>query len=188
MAMAKPKKVYDVKPVKGMETELGLLAAMLQDGTTEWRGELGRIGPNGIVWQPFENGHSIGAILLHIIDVELFWLRQVGASEEIDPAVWKQLLTYETNVDAVKWPKPPKKPLKWYFDLHDQHRKETLAVLKNWQDKPSAVRMRRENGFTLRWLLHHVIAHEAYHGGQAVLLAVQYRKEQAKLRASTSGG
>ena len=38
------------------------------------------------------------------------------------------------------------------------------------QERPGEVE------FTLRWLLHHVITHEAYHGGQAVLLSIMKQK------------
>jgi len=37
--------------------------------------------------------------------------------------------------------------------------------------------MRGEREFTLSWLMTHVIVHEAYHGGQAILLLLQQRNK-----------
>ena len=75
-------KRIDVPPVEGLNPEVGLLLAMLDDGTREWRGELGEVPEEAAVWQPFPNGHSIGAVILHVAGVEAFWLHQVAAGRE----------------------------------------------------------------------------------------------------------
>jgi uncharacterized damage-inducible protein DinB len=36
----------------------------------------------------------------------------------------------------------------------------------------------RKYDFSLRWLLQHVITHEAYHGGQAALLKLQFQAQR----------
>jgi hypothetical protein len=67
------------------------------------------------------------------------------------------------------WPAPPRRPISWYFELHDRIRARTLESIKQW---PAADATREHNGRprSMRWVLGHVIQHEAYHGGQAVLL------------------
>lgn len=60
----------DVVPIHGLDLQVGLLLAALEDTTRKWREELGDVPEQNIIWQPFPHGHSIGAILLHMADVE----------------------------------------------------------------------------------------------------------------------
>ena len=75
----------------------------------------------------------------------------------------------ETDVDEWRWPAPPRRLISWYSELHDRIRARTLESIKKW---PAADSARDWDGkpHTMRWVLGHVIQHEAYHGGQAVLL------------------
>jgi uncharacterized damage-inducible protein DinB len=163
----------DIPPVAGLHPEIGLLLAMLDDVTKKWTHELGRVSKEAIVWQPRPEGHSIGAIILHIADVEAFWLHQVGAGETLSEAHSRLFLSQETQQYAGKWPTPPKRPLSWYLEQHRAIRERTHTFVRNLNN-PEHVGHIGEREFTLRWLLHHVISHEAYHGGQAVLLASLY--------------
>ena len=173
----------DVKPIAGLDPQIGLLLSMLDDGTKEWRRELGEVSQEALVWQPFLNGHSIGAIILHIADVEGNWVQDVAAGQPRSPKEQQLLLSNETNQYAVQWPVPPKKPLSWFFEQHDRIRQRTHRIVKKLAD-PEYLARRDGQGksyeFTLRWILHHVITHEAYHGGQAVLLALQYKQRKRK--------
>ncbi|OGF56917.1 MAG: hypothetical protein A2Z21_07395 [Candidatus Fraserbacteria bacterium RBG_16_55_9] len=177
------KKHLDVKPAKGTDPQLGMLTAMLEDGTREWREELGEVPDDAVVWQPFPNGHSIGAILLHIADVEVHWIETVAAGKPRSPEELKLFLSDETDQEAVQWPKPPARPLLYYFELHNGVRQRTLKTLKQFNNPEQISARQRRDGssweFTLRWILHHVITHEAYHGGQAVLLSLEYSRRKS---------
>ncbi len=174
------KKRVDVKPVIGLDPQVGLLLAMLDDGTKEWREELGDVPEEAVVWQPFPHGHNIGALILHIADAESFWFQEVAAGQHRASEELKTLLSEETDQYAINWPTPPKKPLSWYFEQHDRIRKESRRTIRQLAS-PEHIGRRGEREFTLRWVLHHVITHEAYHGGQAVLLALQYaNRERAR--------
>ena len=168
----------DVEPVAGLDSQAGLLLAMLDDGTQEWRKELGKVPEEAVAWQPFPQGHSIGALILHIADVEDFWVRHVLAGRRRSPEELQAVLSKETHQYGVRWPTPPQQSLTWYFEQHDRVRTESRRTVQMLAD-PEHVGRRGQREFTLRWVLHHVITHEAYHGGQAVLLALQYmRREQ----------
>lgn len=167
----------DIVPVEGLDVQIGLLLSVLDDVTTEWRGELGEISNGAITWQPFPGGHSIGAVLLHIADVEAHWLHEVAAGQPRAPEELKTLLSEETQQGQVQWPTPPSQPLSWYYAQQDAVRARTsrfVAALNN----PLHLGTRRETEFSLRWLLNHVISHEAYHGGQAVLLSLIHEKQR----------
>jgi uncharacterized damage-inducible protein DinB len=173
----------DVKPVAGLDSQTGLLLAMLDDGTKEWRSELGRVAQEAIVWQPYSDGHSIGGEVLHIADVEAYWIQEVAYRKPLSEAELKTLLSKETKQYSFCWPTPPKKPLSWYFAQHDRMRQRTRKIVRELADPEYlAHRKKRTKSyeFTLRWLLHHVITHEAYHGGQAVLLALQYKHQKRR--------
>lgn len=170
-------KVFDAAPLEGFNPEMGLLAAMLQDSTREWREELGRVGKEAVLRQPFPNGHSIGTLMLHIANVEAFWIEKIAAGRALDPEEEKRLLSNEINQYGVFWPPSPRKPLAYFLEIQDNIRRRTLMTLQELGD-PSMLITRRsgKTAFTLRWIINHVITHEAYHAGQAVLLQLMYRK------------
>ena len=160
----------DVKPLLGYPMPYDLLGAILQDGTREWRDELDSdLSEEALVWQPAPGMHSIGALILHMASVEVGWFESFVLRLPRDPAERKLLMTDETAVDDWRWPTPPHQPLSWYFALQDQVRARTLEGLKHWPDADTAC-SDEEDSCTPRWVLGHVIQHEAYHGGQAVLL------------------
>jgi uncharacterized damage-inducible protein DinB len=72
------------------------------------------------------------------------------------------------------WPAPPRRPLSWYYDQHDEIRTRTVALVRELPDPDEvrAVVWSQNRTCTVRWILHHIIEHEAYHLGQAVLLSL----------------
>lgn len=161
---------FDAKPLPDYPEPYGLLCAILQDGTNEWRLELDPgLSQEAVVWQPHPGLHSIGGTILHIAAVEVFWFERFVLDLPGDEAERRLLMADETDVDEWRWPTPPAQPLAWYFELHDRIRARTLQSIKRW---PSAETLKDLHGSprSMRWVLGHVIQHEAYHGGQAVLL------------------
>ncbi len=166
---------FDVTPTPGVDVQIGILLAMLEDGTRNWREELGAVSDEAVLWQPFPGGHSIGALLLHIADVEAHWLHQVGAGQIRSEEDRARLLSRETQQYQVVWPSPPAQPLSWYFAQQDEIRARTRqAVAKLYN--PELTRQHKNAEFSVRWLLYHVLTHEAYHGGQAVLLSILHER------------
>ena len=162
--------VVDAEPLPGYREPYGLLCAVLQDGTNEWRWELDQdLSEDALVWQPYPGGHSIGAILLHIIGVEVFWCEHFALDVPWTREEASLLMLEETDVDEWRWPEPHRKPLSWYFQLQDRIRARTLESIKRWP-APDVAKDLHGKPRTMRWVLGHVIQHEAYHGGQAVLL------------------
>jgi uncharacterized damage-inducible protein DinB len=155
----------------GAGAEVDLLLGMLDAGTAKWRRELGRVAARNLVWQPFPNGHSIGALLLHMADVEAFWLHEVAGQQPLSEELKETVLSDETQQYYVLWPRPPQRPLAWYFAQQGGIRARTREIVCELDDAGLPCRFGRQE-FTLRWLLHHVLTHEAYHGGQAVLLSL----------------
>jgi uncharacterized damage-inducible protein DinB len=170
-------------PVEGFDPEVGLLLAMLDNATKEWREDLGEISDEAIGWQPAPEMHSIGALILHIAAVEVWWLYEVLAGKEISDEERVRLQDDELDQYNVKWPDPPKQPLSWFLAEHDRVRERTKQTLLEIND-PNASAARKDRVFTFRWLMSHMINHEAYHGGQVMLLKLAYERihsdEQAR--------
>lgn len=169
---------YDVSPLAGYPAEIGVLVASLDDSTREWREELGSPPVEAIVWQPYPDGYSIGTLLLHMMDAETGWIDQFAAGKPEDPDEAKLLLSKETDQDAGLWPAPPAQPIEWYFDLQDRIRNRVNATLLE-QDDPARVFVGRERSYTLRWIVAHVVEHDSYHGGQAVMLHELWKRLRA---------
>jgi uncharacterized damage-inducible protein DinB len=171
---------YDIAPLEGYDPQIGLLLANLQDSTREWRENLENPPVEAIVWQPAENMHSIGGLILHIIDCEASWFESFAAGRDRAPEELKLLLSEETQQYGTLWPVPPAEPIEWYFDLQDRLRKRGFEALKGIE--PERRYDRKQFGCSLRWVVGHVVEHDSYHGGQAVLLHELWKKQ-----AKTSG-
>ena len=162
--------IVDATPLPGYQEPYGQLCAILQDGTNEWRLELDPgLSEDAVVWQAHPGMHSIGGVILHIIGVEIFWFERFVLGLETDPAERQLLMADEISVDAWRWAAAPRKPRSWYFERHDRVRARTLESIKLWPS-PETTKTLDGHPRTMRWILGHVIQHEAYHGGQAVLL------------------
>lgn len=161
----------DVAPLPGYPETYGLLAAILQDATQDWRGELfdETIGPDAMSWQVRPGSYSMGAVMLHMAAVEVFWFEEFPLGRQWDPEERKLLQWDETDVDKGVWASPPAEDFEWYCALLDKVRTRTLNSIKEWPPSDSFI-SRWEKQTSLRWVFGHVIQHESYHGGQVVML------------------
>ena len=149
----------------------------LDQCTQEWFSQLDDdVTEAELSWQAFPNGHSIGALLVHIAEVEGYWLHHIACGEP-HRDLESEVLCAEIDQFAIRWPAPPPHPLSLYKALLSEMREKTKALIGALED-PNHTATRGEREFTLSWLMTHVIVHEAYHGGQAVLLLLQQRHRE----------
>lgn len=167
--------LYDLQADGDAQAELAILIATLQDGTRKWRAGLGRVSPQAMVWQPYELSPSIGGFILHMVDVEAYWLRIFAAGEAEDQS--KPETAYNNRLEQYKhaWPAPPKKPLSWYYDLQNARRAEHLEYIRRQAD-PAEAQGRGKHQATYCWIVAHLVEHDSYHGGQAVLLHEMFKR------------
>ena len=172
--------LLDLPNVLGLDGEIGTLAAAMQDGTREWRKELGVVGRDALRFRSQIDNRSIGAVLLHLADCEDYWIQVIAGGRPEDPGKRAKFLSAETNQYGGVWPDAPKLSLAEYYAMMDEVRAETLALLP--QLGPADTVIRRPGGtreYTLRWILVHLIQHEPYHAGQCVLLKSEYLKSRS---------
>ena len=109
-----------------------------------------------------------------LIDVEAYWFETFAANHKRDPEELKVLMSEETKQDDGIWPTPPAEPIEWYFQFHQKVRKRSYEAIRNID--PTKVYEGRQASFTLRWIVAHVVEHDSYHGGQAVLMHEMWKK------------
>jgi uncharacterized damage-inducible protein DinB len=67
--------------------------------------------------------------------------------------------------------------LAYYYEIQDRVRARTLESIKTFPDPATVIeREGWSSSVTLRWILNHVVAHESYHGGQAVMLKALWER------------
>lgn len=162
----------DLLAPDGLDPELGRQLAGLDSATAKWRQEIEELPDEAITWQPFPNGHSIGAVLFHLADCEGYWIQEVAAGRPLTQDEMDRFLSEATDQYDVRWPTPPAEPLAWYYDQLDEVRAHTHATVRELADPTRVGRSRSGREMTLRWILHHLTCHESYHGGQMVLLSL----------------
>ncbi len=174
--------VRDIPPASGMEPQLGMLLSMLDEGTREWRDEfdeLGELSPSAITWQPFPDSHSIGGLFIHIMEVEAFWVHEIARKASLTEDELNALVADLTNVDDVKWPTPPAESMAWYWDQFEKVRARSREIIQSFTEPHFLCALPSLNReYSLRWILHHVVAHEAYHGGQMVFLRLLHKNSK----------
>jgi len=175
-----PTEHYDVSPLPGLDPQIGLIAAMLQDATRDWREELGEVPDELVTWQPYPGGHSVGAVLLHMIDCEAGWLERIALGRERDPEELATLRPSEPP-DENSYIVPPSLPYAWYLGQYDKVRARSLQTLAQFRPPEASIKHPRFDAtFTLRWIASHIVAHEAYHGGQMVLLKELFARAKSQ--------
>ncbi|RYG36810.1 DUF664 domain-containing protein [bacterium] len=163
---------YDLHPPTDFaDPEVALLFGALQDGTREWKEELaldGEPSPADLQRPLFASGHSIGALLLHIADVEIEWVetRTFGIPREFIEE--KFMGGLDTDMENSIWPEPPHLTLAEHFKILQGARARTRRLLS--EVEADRLFEHRGDEYTVRWLLNHLIGHEAYHAGQILLI------------------
>lgn len=166
---------YDLSLDPAFHPEMGILLSALDDSTREWKDYLEKPTVEAITWQPAEKSHSIGGCLLEIAAVEVYWFEQFLAKMPEKDEDKETFLSGQWDIDNGTWPTPHAQPIEWYFDVLTKVRERSKRALMGID--PHQI-FERKNGFscTARWVVAHVVEHDSYHGGQAVLLHELWKK------------
>ena len=130
--------------------------------------------PDEVLGTPaFLGAHSIGALVLHIGEAEWFWMQMVVSGQQLTDEV-KQSAFWDVLED------PNGFAAKGYsaeFCLLEVEkiRNQTREVLfsRNDEDLEKMISFERRGKtteYSLRWILHHLMDHEAQHKGQILML------------------
>jgi uncharacterized damage-inducible protein DinB len=146
-------------------------------GMEEVRGQLSaavRTVPDDLIGKPaFLGAHSIGGLVLHIGEAEWFWMQMVVSGhkltdEDREAACWDILDDLERVAQRGY-------TAEFCLSEIEKIRNQTRDVLFSYNDKDlERIITFERNGqateYNLRYILHHLIDHEAQHKGQIFML------------------
>jgi uncharacterized damage-inducible protein DinB len=165
----------DLRWDDNLDPEIGILVATLVGSTQKWRDNLELPEAAAVTWQPYPDGPSIGGLILHMASCELYWIGEIAELQKVSDD--EPSRTYDKTVDQYlpHWPTPPAEPIEWYFAIQDDVRSRILNLIAR-HGAPDTVHQTTRSSMTYRWILAHIIQHDSYTGGQAVVLHEMYKK------------
>ena len=148
--------------------------------------DLRGITPAELAWQPQRGHNTIGMLLLHIAIVEAYWI--LIARERYSDATLRRVLGVGIDDDGLPLAADgvPPAPLRgrsfaWYTRALARARRVLRRESTRFgrADLDRFIERTRRNGqrtrHNIRWILFHILEHQAGHHGQILLLRHQYR-------------
>lgn len=162
-----------LQPIKGFSREIGLYLAGLEEVREQLRDSVAHLSVSDNARIAIPETHSIGALVLHIGEAEWWWMHCVVANHELTEADAAACFW-----DVLKEPhRVGEKGLSAQFCLEEisRIREQTRKLLTSFSDNDldqifSYARKEARTEVSLRWILHHLIDHEAQHKGQILML------------------
>lgn len=160
-------------PHPGLSTGIGYYLSGMEEVRSQLIDAVKDIPDDTIGKPAFLGAHSIGGLVLHIGEAEWFWMQMVVSGHQLTEedkkaACWDIL----DDVDAVG-----RNRYTAAFCLREieKIRNQTRDVLFTYSDKDleriiTYERPDKPHEQNLRWILHHLIDHEAQHKGQILML------------------
>ena len=160
-------------PHPGLSTGIGYYLSGMEEVRSQVVAAVKTIPDDLVGKPPFLGSHSIGGLVLHIGEAEWFWMQMVVSGHQLT----------EEDKTAAHWDilddveRVTRQGFTTEFCLQEAEkvRNQTRDVLFSYNDKDLERTITYErNGKTtehnLRWILHHLIDHEAQHKGQILML------------------
>ena len=158
-----------LKPEKGFFPTVGLIYSMLRLNREILKRKVAGLKPGHLAWQPDKYTNTIGTLLLHIAEAELWWMQEVI---EGIPLTKKEKEEFRYEIYGSPQASPVERnELKFFLGKLDKVRAKTKKILQRLKDK-DLERVHRDSQKRLSngWILYHLIEHEASHTGQIASL------------------
>lgn len=160
-------------PHQGLSKGIGYYLSSMEEVRSQVVNAVKDISNDMIGKPPFLGAHSIGALVLHIGEGEWFWMQMVVSghklSEEDKKAAYWDVLDDLERVSRNGY------TTEFCLQEVEKIRNQTRDVLFSYSDADldriiSFERQGKTTEHSLRWILHHLIDHEAQHKGQILML------------------
>lgn len=166
-----PEKI--IRPVEGFSREIGYYLAGLEEVREQLRDAVSELSTENIGRLAFPEAHSIGGLVLHIGEAEWWWMNCVISGHELSEA--DAAMSFW---DVLKEPERVSQnsySAQFCLDEISNVRKQTRTLLASFDDERldkifQFERKGATHDLSLRWILHHLIDHEAQHKGQILML------------------
>ena len=151
-----------------------LLHWMLDDVRKETLKGVSHLSAEQLFQSPVEGEAPIGSFLMHLGEVDAWWYSVISGKEMSDEI--KKAVYFDCWYDS-KEAKPPTTPLEpeIYADAITKTRNIVLDYINTLKDEQleEKVVMKWSGGekeLTRKWIIYHLIEHEAHHRGQMFML------------------
>jgi uncharacterized damage-inducible protein DinB len=166
-------KRHALVPATGVSPGIGFLLAGMEEVRGQLREAVQEMSDEEIARRGVAGAHSIGALVLHIGEAEWWWMNCIIKGHELTDADRQQSFW-----DVLKDPDSfaaKNYSSRYCLETIDTIRAETRAFLASLNDDDlentySHTRGDKRMEASLRWILHHLIDHEAQHKGQILML------------------
>ncbi len=158
--------------------QINLLLYMLDDIRKDTLKGVSGLTKEQLFQPPVEGEFPIGAYLMHLGEVDLFWLSVITGEQQ--PEELKKRVYSDCWFDCKKENyNPPKSPLeaKEYIDAITQARERVRKYIMCLNDDNLEESItnkfpwaKEERTYSKKWILHHLIEHEAHTRGQMFML------------------
>ncbi len=165
--------LHTLTPVPGFTTEVGFYLSGMEEVREQLREAVEGMSDDLIGHPAIPGAHSIGALVLHIGEAEWYWMQCVVSGQQVTDQI--RCASYW---DVLKDPQGfAGKGYSTELCLKEikQLREQTCEILAAFNDSDlervfSFERRGKTIEPSLRWILHHLIDHEAQHKGQILML------------------
>lgn len=160
---------------KTLDPQIALLTWMLEDIRKKTLKGVEHLTKEQLFLPPIEGEYPIGSYLMHLGEVDISWLELLSGQKQ--PEELKRKSYYNVWFDPFPSPNPPKEPLeiKEYSEVIEQTRKNFLDYVSSLKDAnlEETITSQDDRGeFTQskKWIIYHILEHEAHHRGQMFML------------------
>ena len=159
--------------VAGFSTDIGFYLSGMEEVRKQLREAVAEMSDEQISRPAIPGAHSIAALVLHIGEAEWYWMQSVVSGHQVTDEIRNS-----PYWDVLKDPKRfSERSHSAEFCLNEikkirQQTFETLAAFDDAQLDRVFSHARKGETYDLsrRWILHHLIDHEAQHKGQILML------------------
>ncbi|MBC8425611.1 DUF664 domain-containing protein [bacterium] len=166
-----------LNPDPDLHPRLALLLAQMEDVRGDLKTQAERWEDEELDLAVVPGFLSPGELLLHIAEAEAWWLRIVLAGQgEGDPPRLSAEALIPFLQDEEGEPEAGERPLVDYLAVLDDTRAWTRDHLAGLEaadlakEFPFTDRKGQDYRFSMAWILHHLVEHEAHHRGQLALM------------------
>ncbi len=157
-----------------MNSNVQLLKWMLQDVRSETLKGIEGLSKEKLFQAPVEREFPIGAYLMHFGEVDSYWYWEL-TGEQMPEELRKR--AYDNcwfDCPAENFAPPKSAPeVQEYLEVMAETRKILFDYMDKMKDDELEIEVRKKkNGepLTKKWILYHLIEHEAHHRGQMFML------------------
>lgn len=161
-----------------MKDQIELFKWMLNDVREVTLRGVDHLSKEQLYKSPADKEYPIGSYLMHLAECDISWLEVLSGIEQ--PEELKKRCYYNSWYDPSEPPAFPDSPVEFsvYKSVVDDARKNFITYISGMNDSQleEEVSFKGDNSgrkFKKKWIIYHILEHEAHHRGQMFMLIRQ---------------